>query len=79
MFKAKESKFELEVPRSQFTIKSTNELVKYLAVLNAIYIDFMDNDRIDKWANELEILRPHVILAGRKLAKVRYRDLEKTD
>lgn len=39
----------------------------------------MHNDRIDKWANELEILGPHVVMAGRKLAKVRYRDLEKTD
>ena len=97
LFKAKEGKFELEdlsyvraeapkffpqqKPHAQFTVKWTNELVKYLTVLNAIYIDFMGNDRIDKcaWANELENLRPHVLMAGRKLAKARYRDLEKTD
>ena len=55
--------------------------MKYLAVLNAIYIDFMRNDRIDKCAcaNELKNLRKCVLMAGKKLAKVRYRDLEKTD
>ena len=97
LFKAKEGKFELEdlsyvraeapkffpqqKTRAKFTVKWTNELVKYLAVLNAIYIDFMGNDRIDKcaWSNELKNLRPYVLMAGRKLAKARYRDLEKTD
>ena len=97
LFKAKEGKFELEdlsyvraeapkffpqqKPRVKFTVKWTNQLVKYLAVLNAIYIDFMGNDRIEKcgWANEMKNLRPLVLMAGRKLAKGHYRDLEKTD
>ena len=97
LFKAKKGKFELEdlsyiraeapkffpqqKPRAKFTVKWTNQLVKYLAVLNAIYIDFMGNDRIDKcaWANELKNLRKYVLMAGKKLAKARYRDLEKTD
>ena len=97
LFKAKEGKFELEdlnyvraeapkffpqqKPCAKFTVKWTNQLVKYLAVLNAIYIDFMGNDRIDKcaWANELKILRKYVLMAVKKLAKAKYRDLEKTD
>ena len=97
LFKAKKGKFELEdlsyiraeapkffpqqKPRTKFTVKWTNQLVKYLAVLNAIYIDFMGNDRIDKcaWANELKILRKYVLMAVKKLAKAKYRDLEKTD
>ena len=41
----------------------------------------MGKDRVDKcaFANELENLRPHVIMTGGKLAKTRCRDLEKTD
>ena len=97
LFKAKEGKFELEdlsyvraeapkffpqqKPRVKFTVKWANQLVKYLAVLNAIYIDFMGNDRIAKcaWADEMKNLRPLVLMAGRKLAKGHYRNLEKTD
>ena len=64
LFKAKEGKFELEdlsyvraeapnffsqqKPSVTFIVKWTNQLVKYLAALNAIYIDFTGNDRIDK-------------------------------
>ena len=73
-FKAKDGKCELEdlsyvqakalkffpqqKPRVIFTVKWTNKLVIYLAVLNAIYIDFMGNNRIDKyaWANEMKNL-----------------------
>ena len=60
-------------------MKWANELVIYLAVLNAIYVDFMENDRIDKhaWTNELKNIQPLVLMAGRKLAKGHYRDLEK--
>ena len=41
----------------------------------------MGKDRVDKCAsaNELENLRPHVIMTGGKLAKTRCRDLETTD
>lgn len=73
--------FPQQYTAGKYTPRWTMLLTKYLAILNACYIDLMSQNAYEKceWADQLRNLKPLVLTAAKKLAKSRYQDLDKVD